>query len=81
MYTHARVHVRRRLFHQNEGKVQRARLEAMKRAAMSSTNIITAQEENQRIMERKLLEMEEKLAAEEQLGTRRQDVSKRACES
>ena len=81
IYKYICIHIRRRLFHQNEGKVQRARLEAMKRAAMSSTNIITAQEENQRIMERKLLEMEEKLAAEEQLGTRYQDVSKRAYES
>ena len=80
-HTRACMYVRRRLFHQNEGKVQRARLEAMKRAALSSTNIITAQEENQSIMERKLLEMKEKLAAEEQLGTRYQDVSKRAYES
>jgi hypothetical protein len=52
---------RRRLYHQNEAKLQRFRLVVLSESAASSSNIISEQEMKQREMEMKLMQMTEKL--------------------
>ena len=72
---------RRRLYHQNEAKLQHSRLVVLSESVVSSSHIISEQEMKQREMEMKLMQMTEKLVAEEKLGTTYQNVSKRAYES